>query len=81
MFVRLLIGLTVTYFLSSWFYNLFLHPLRGIPGPKLAAMTSLYEFWFDAILDGRYLFEVEKMHEKYGASPIYHSLSTIKTSI
>lgn len=47
-------------------YNLLFHPLCGFPGPKIAAMTSLYEFWYDVINDGQYLWQIEKMHEKYG---------------
>lgn len=65
-FLSLIFGLSVIYVLSKWLYNLFLHPLKGIPGPKIAAMSSLYEFWFDVVLDGRYIFEIEKMHNKYG---------------
>lgn len=52
----------------SWLYNLLIHPLSGFPGPKLAAMTSLYEFWYDVVRDGQYIWEVEKMHDKYGKS-------------
>ncbi|GAO14689.1 uncharacterized protein UV8b_04626 [Ustilaginoidea virens] len=47
-------------------YNLYFHPLSKFPGPRLAAATSLYEFWFDVIRDGLYIWEVEKMHDKYG---------------
>lgn len=51
---------------SRWFYNLYLHPLRKIPGPKLAAMTSWPDFYYDVVKEGRYLFEIRKMHDKYG---------------
>ncbi|EGX94785.1 cytochrome P450, putative [Cordyceps militaris CM01] len=47
-------------------YRLFLHPLSGFPGPKLAAATLWYEFYYDAILRGRYTFEIEHMHRQYG---------------
>ncbi|RAH64667.1 cytochrome P450 [Aspergillus aculeatinus CBS 121060] len=43
-----------------------LHPLYHIPGPKLAAITFLYEAWFDLILGGRYSLEIQRMHEIYG---------------
>ena len=56
----------VFFVLAKCFYNLFLHPLRRFPGPRFAAMTSLYEFWFDVIQDGQYLWEIEKMHRQYG---------------
>ncbi|KAH8701276.1 putative cytochrome P450 [Phaeosphaeriaceae sp. PMI808] len=47
-------------------YRLYFSPIARFPGPKLAAITGLYEFWYDAIRGGKYLWEVEKMHEKYG---------------
>lgn len=51
---------------SRCFYNLYLHPLRKIPGPKLAAMTSWPDFYYDVVKDGSYLFEIRKMHEIRG---------------
>ncbi|RDA90222.1 hypothetical protein CP533_1074 [Ophiocordyceps camponoti-saundersi (nom. inval.)] len=48
------------------FYNLYLHPLRGFPGPKLAAASRLYEFWYDVVKDGQYLWKIERLHEEYG---------------
>ncbi|RAL08788.1 cytochrome P450 [Aspergillus homomorphus CBS 101889] len=42
------------------------HPLSHIPGPRLAALTFLYEAWFDLILGGRYTREIQRMHEVYG---------------
>ncbi|RHZ55175.1 uncharacterized protein CDV56_107749 [Aspergillus thermomutatus] len=47
-------------------YDLFFHPLRKFPGPKLAAIGSFYEFYYDVIKDGTYLWEIEKMHRTYG---------------
>ncbi|KJZ68590.1 Trichodiene oxygenase [Hirsutella minnesotensis 3608] len=29
-------------------------------------MGGLYEFWFDVIQDGKYLWEIERLHDKYG---------------
>ncbi|KAG9234593.1 benzoate 4-monooxygenase cytochrome p450 [Amylocarpus encephaloides] len=47
-------------------YNLFFHPLRHIPGPKLAAATYLEEFYYDVVLYGRYTNRIKEMHEQYG---------------
>ena len=47
-------------------YRLYFHPLSKFPGPKLAAITTLYEGYYDVVHQGRYLWEMEKMHKKYG---------------
>ncbi|CEJ58848.1 Putative Benzoate 4-monooxygenase cytochrome P450 [Penicillium brasilianum] len=47
-------------------YRLYAHPLAGFPGPKLAAATFLYEFYYDIIKGGMYIWEIERMHEIYG---------------
>ncbi|KAI1380471.1 putative cytochrome P450 [Hypoxylon crocopeplum] len=47
-------------------YRLFLHPLADFPGPKLAAATVWYEFFYDGIKRGQYTFRIREMHEKYG---------------
>ncbi|KAJ5179641.1 cytochrome P450 [Penicillium capsulatum] len=60
-----LVGLLVLLALRI-FYRLYLHPLARIPGPKVTAATSLYEFYYDVICGGRFLFQIEKMHEQYG---------------
>ncbi|KAL8647455.1 MAG: hypothetical protein Q9210_005552 [Variospora velana] len=35
-------------------------------GPKLAAISLWYEFYYDVIKKGRYTWEIGRMHEKYG---------------
>ncbi|KUI54138.1 Trichodiene oxygenase [Cytospora mali] len=46
--------------------RLFLHPLAHIPGPRLAALTWWYEFYFDAIQPGQYVFKIQELHKQYG---------------
>ncbi|KAK2030379.1 oxoglutarate/iron-dependent oxygenase [Colletotrichum zoysiae] len=59
------VGLAL-YLFGLAIYRLYLHPLARFPGPKIAALTVLYEFYFDGIQRGRYTFEIQRMHEKYG---------------
>jgi hypothetical protein len=47
-------------------YRVYFHPLRKIPGPKLAAATHLVEFYYDVVLGGKFCWKLQKMHEKYG---------------
>ncbi|GIJ90380.1 hypothetical protein Asppvi_009334 [Aspergillus pseudoviridinutans] len=47
-------------------YRLYFHPLSKVPGPKLAAITHLYEFYHNVIRPGMFLWKIEEMHKKYG---------------
>ncbi|KAJ3494206.1 hypothetical protein NLG97_g4228 [Lecanicillium saksenae] len=47
-------------------YRLYFHPLSGFPGPKIAAVSHLYEFYHDVLRDGMFIWEIERMHKKYG---------------
>ncbi|RAH75643.1 cytochrome P450 [Aspergillus aculeatinus CBS 121060] len=58
-------------FLGQWLllrtiYRLYLHPLKKIPGPKLAAISHLYEFYYDIIKGGQFIYEIQRMHNQYG---------------
>ncbi|KAI0382249.1 putative cytochrome P450 [Hypomontagnella monticulosa] len=48
------------------FYRLFWHPLADFPGPRLAAATVWYEFYYDGIKGGQYTFKIQELHDKYG---------------
>ncbi|KAF5875950.1 putative cytochrome p450 protein [Botrytis fragariae] len=60
------IGLWVTYLVCGIIYRLYFSPLASIPGPKLAAMTTWYEAYYDIWLGGQYVWKIEKLHKKYG---------------
>lgn len=54
------------YLLIGAIYRVFFHPLRKIPGPKLAAITHWYEIYYDVIRPGQYNFKILELHKKYG---------------
>lgn len=54
------------HWLGTVIYRLKFHPLAKFPGPKIAAATYLYEIAWDYFGNGAYLFECERLHEKYG---------------
>lgn len=47
-------------------YRLYLSPVAHFPGRKLAALTFWYEFYFDVVKRGSYVWELQTMHETYG---------------
>lgn len=47
-------------------YRVYFHPLSKIPGPKLAAATSAYIFYFNVIKQGTFIWQLERLHEVYG---------------
>ena len=54
------------YCISLAVYRLYLSPLAKFPGPKLAALTLWYEFYYDVIKRGRYTWKIAELHERYG---------------
>ena len=62
-------ALWLTWILYLAAYRLFFHPLARFPGPKLAALTKWYEFYYDVICRGHFTFNVQDMHKKYGCIP------------
>jgi hypothetical protein len=47
-------------------HRLYFSPLSKFPGPELAAATLWYEFYFNIIRGGQFMWEIERMHKKYG---------------
>jgi cytochrome P450 len=45
-------------------YNVYFHPLRKFPGPKVAAVTRLHSVFY--ILRGQRSSYAKKLHERYG---------------
>lgn len=56
----------VIYTLVVSIYLIWFSPLSHIPGPRLAAATRWYEFYYDALKVGKYYLKIERMHSVYG---------------
>lgn len=66
MLYAFLIILVLAYLVLRTVYRLYFHPLANFPGSKLAASTFLYEFYYDVLKSGMYIWKIERMHERYG---------------
>ncbi|KAF2656739.1 cytochrome P450 [Lophiostoma macrostomum CBS 122681] len=60
------IVLTLLYLVCGAYHRLFLSPVAQFPGPRLAALTFWYEFWYDVVKRGKYTWKIRELHEKYG---------------
>jgi hypothetical protein len=58
----------VTWVLGVSFYNLFLHPLRGIPGPFLAKISGWWLFSLELTPTPHQ--DLFRLHHKYGMQAI-----------
>lgn len=65
------IALVLSGFLVSWvvvviIYRLYLHPAAKFAGPRVAALTYFYEFYYDVWQGGQYTWKIRDLHKQYG---------------
>lgn len=56
----------VCYLAGLALYRLCLSPIAKFPGPKLAALSQWYEFYYDVVLGGKFIFQIQELHKRYG---------------
>jgi hypothetical protein len=78
--VATLIAVPIIYYLFKLIYRVIFHPLAGFPGPKLAALTFKYEYYYDGLKDGRYTEQISRMHDKYGQNYLPSSTEILTIS-
>ena len=61
-----LVATLALYLLAKAAYRVYYHPLHSFPGPRMASISRLYEFYFDVIQGGMYMQKIEKLHQEYG---------------
>lgn len=61
--------LLILYYGVLSIYRLFFHKLAGFPGPRLAALTYWFEFYYDVYpRKHQYAWKIRELHEHYGPS-------------
>ena len=61
-----LAGVLLLHLYTLAIYRLYLCPIAKFPGPKLAALTLWYEFYYDVVCGGQYGRKIAKLHDEYG---------------
>jgi hypothetical protein len=61
----------IVYALGLIVYRLYLHPLAKFPGPRIAAVTSFYEGYFEIVQKGQYSKHISKLHDQYGMLELF----------
>ena len=70
---------SAVYVVALVFYRLYFSSLARFPGPKLAAVTLWYEYYYDVVKRGRYTWKIAELHAQYGA-PLHRALvKTLQT--
>ena len=54
------------YLIGLAIYRLYLSPIAKFPGPKLAALTRWYEFYYEVVLRGKFSQHITELHKVYG---------------
>jgi len=62
----LILGIVTLWLAYTVFYRLWFSPLARFPGPRLAALTTWYQFYFDIVKDGRLPWHLAHLHQIYG---------------
>ncbi|KAI0418208.1 benzoate 4-monooxygenase cytochrome P450 [Xylaria grammica] len=60
----LLVFMGLSWWVYGVLYNIYFHPLRGVPGPRIAAISNIpYCVW---LLSGRMPYKLLELHDRYG---------------
>ena len=58
----------VVYVVVVSIHRLYFSQYAKFPGPKLAALTYGYMFYYDAVAGkGQYIYKIKQLHEEYSA--------------
>lgn len=64
--LEFLIGIVILWLVYTAYDRLYASPLAKFPGPRLAALTTWYQFYFDIVKGGRLPWHLAQLHRNYG---------------
>ena len=65
-----LLALCIIYSFGVAIHRLYFSRYAKFPGPKLAALTYGYMFYYDVLAgDGQYMYKIKDLHEEYSKWP------------
>lgn len=67
------------YTIYGAYWRLYLSPVAKFPCRKLAALTFWYEFYYDVIKGGAYVYKIKEMHDELGKLFIAFNVSHVFT--
>jgi cytochrome P450 len=65
--IQTVVAALFVYTTYTLYYRLYRSPIAKFPGPKLAAATFWYEFYYDIVLGGKYIWKIRDLHKQYGS--------------
>lgn len=65
----------IVYLFGLAIHRLYFSPLAKFPGPRLAALSKFYEFYYEVVLQGQFTFHIQKLHKKYGKKAIHEEVA------
>ena len=75
------ICLTAVYVPLLVLYRIYFSPLSKFPGPKIAAATLWYEYYYDVVKRGRYTWKIAELHKEFGTDTNRTSRETYKDNL
>lgn len=62
----ILVFVALSFLVSVAVHRLFFSPIAQFPGPRLAAVSFLYECYYDVVCKGQYTWKIQELHRRYG---------------
>ncbi|MCJ1281497.1 hypothetical protein MMC26_000817 [Xylographa opegraphella] len=66
-FAACILGILVMNTIVTVIHRLYFHPLAKVPGPKIAAATRGYEFWYQGLQHTKFPAKIKELHKQYGS--------------